>query len=318
MSRYWLGRVLQAIPLLFGLSVIVFAVLHLAPGDPSTLLADPSFLTESQRAELRRSLGLDDPLPVQYARTMAAMANGDLRSFRTREPTAAMLANALPTTLLVALVGMTAALALGLLLGVAAARRPGGLVDRALSLGIATAVAFPTFVLALFLIRLFAEEWHLLPPSGIRPLGTTGYEPLLVAPHLVLPAVVTAFPLGAILARYTRDAVREALLEDYVRTAYGKGLAAPVVLRRHVLRNALVAVVSVVGTVTPLLLGGSVIVESLFGLPGVGRITVQAALQRDYPVVMTTTLFSGVLVIAGNLITDALYGVVDPRIRVSS
>ncbi len=318
MTKYWLGRVLQAVPLLFGLSVIVFAVLHLAPGDPSTLLADPSFLTEQQRVELRRSLGLEDPLPVQYLRTMAAMANGDLRSFRTQESTAAMLANALPTTLAVALVGIAVALGAGLLLGIAAARRKGGVVDRLLSLGIATAVAFPTFVLALFLIRLFAEEWRLLPASGIRPLGTTGFDPLAIAPYLVLPAAVTAFPLAAILARYTRDAVREALVEDYVRTAYGKGLAAPTVLRRHVLRNALVAVVSVVGTVTPLLLGGSVIVESLFGLPGVGRVTVQAALQRDYPVVMTATLFSGVLVIVGNLITDALYGVVDPRIRVST
>lgn len=318
MTKYWLGRLLQAVPLLFGLSIIVFAILHLAPGDPSTLLADPSFLSEQQRVELRHSLGLEDPLPVQYVRTMTGMATGELRSFRTREATATMLANALPTTLLVAFAGMGLALAVGLVVGVAAARRPGSAVDRALSVGIPAAVAFPTFVLALFLIRLFAEEWHLLPAGGIRPVGTAGFDPLKVAPHLVLPAVVTAFPLAAILARYTRDAVREALVEDYVRTAYSKGLAAPVVLRRHVLRNALVAVVSVVGTVTPLLLGGSVIVESLFGLPGVGRITVQAALQRDYPVVMTTTLFSGVLVIVGNLITDALYGVVDPRIRISS
>ncbi len=315
MTRYWALRALQAVPLLFGLSVLVFAVLHLSPGDPTTLLADPAFLSEQQRAELRQSLGLDDPLPVQYVRTMTSLATGDLRSFRTKEPTATMIANALPTTAVVVLLGITLALSLGLLLGVAAARRPGGAIDRLLGLGIVTAVSFPTFVLALFLIRIFAEQLHWLPASGIRPIGSTGANPLAVLPHLVLPVAVTAFPLAAILARYTRDAVADALAEDYVRTAHGKGLAGGTVLRRHVLRNALISVVSVVGTITPLLLGGSVIVESLFGLPGVGRITVQAALQRDYPVVMSTALFSGVLVVIGNFITDVVYVFVDPRIR---
>lgn len=317
MSRYWLGRVLQAIPLLLAISIVVFGVMELSPGDPSTLLADPAFLDERQRAELRDSLGLDDPLPVQYVRTMSGLLDGTLRSFRTKEPTIAMLGSALPVTFSVALLGMLLALGASLLAGVAAARKRGGLVDRALSVGVVGAISFPTFVLALFLLRLFAEQWHLLPASGIRPIGSAGFDPLASLPHLVLPAVVTAFPLTAILSRYIRDAVREAINEDYVRTAYGKGLSERAVLTRHVLRNALVSVVSVVGTITPLLLGGSVIVEQIFGLPGIGRISVAAALQRDYPVVMTTALFSAVLVVVGNLITDAIYGMVDPRIRLS-
>jgi peptide/nickel transport system permease protein len=316
-SRYWIGRALQAIPLLFAVSLAVFAVLHLAPGDPSTLLADPAYLNEQQRAAIRGSLGLDDPLPVQYVRTMAGIATGDLRSFRTTEPTVAMLGNALPTTAAVAVLGVALATLAGVLLGSAAATRPGGRLDRGLGLAVVTAISVPTFVIALFLLRLFAEQWQLLPASGIRPIGSSGFDPLASAPHLVLPVLVTAFPLAAILARYTRDAVGEALAEEFVRTAHAKGLAARLVLRRHVLRNALIAVVSVVGTITPLLLGGSVIVETLFGLPGIGRITVQAALQRDYPVVMTTTLFAAVLVIVANLVTDFIYGIVDPRIRLA-
>jgi peptide/nickel transport system permease protein len=317
MSRYWLGRIAQSLPLLVLVSVVVFAVLHFAPGDPSTLLADPAYLTEQQRLELRASLGLDEPLPVQYVKTIGGLLNGSLRSFRSKEPTIEMLGNALPTTAAVALLGMALATALGVAAGARAAQRPGGLLDRALSIAVVSAISLPAFVLALFLIRIFAEQLRLLPASGIRPVGTSGFDPIASLPHLVLPVIVTAFPIAAILARYARDAVREALAEEHVRTARGKGLGEAVVLRRHVMRNALVAIVSVVGTITPLLLGGSVIVESLFGLPGVGRITVAAALQRDYPVVMTTALFSAVVVITANLLTDLAYGVVDPRIRLA-
>lgn len=315
MSRYVLGRLAQSIPLVFAVSVIVFLVLHAAPGDPSTLLADPSFLTASERVELRAALGLEDPLPVQYVRTMAGIADGTLRSFRTKEPTVAMIVTAFPVTASVVVLGMLLALGVGVGFGAAAAGRPGGPIDRLLTASMSLAIAIPTFVLALVLIRVFAEELRVLPASGIRPIGALDASPLASLPHLVLPAVVTAFPIGAILGRYARDAIREALAEDHVRTARGKGLSSSAVLRGHVLRNALVPIVSVVGTLTPLLLGGSAIVESLFNLPGIGRITVQAALQRDYPVVMTGVLFSALLVVLGNLATDLLYGVVDPRIR---
>jgi peptide/nickel transport system permease protein len=317
MGRYWVGRVLQAAPLLVAVSIVVFVVLELAPGDPSTLLADPAYLNEAQRAELRAALGLDEPLPVRYAKTMTGLLDGSLRSFRTKEPTIEMLASALPTTATVALLGIGMAVVVGLALGTAAARRAGGRLDRALGLAIVGAVSFPSFVLALVLIRVLAEGLRILPASGIRPIGSTAFDPLASVPHLVLPVIVTAFPLTAILARYARDAVAEALAAEHVRTARGKGLRERVVVRRHVLRNALVSVVSVVGTVTPLLLGGSVIVESVFGLPGVGRITVAAALQRDYPVVMTTAMFAAVLVVTADLVTDLVYGWIDPRIRLA-
>ena len=315
MTKYWIGRILQTIPLWLGASVLVFTILQLAPGDPATILADPSFLSDQQLLELRESLGLEEPLPLQYVKMMKGMFTGDLRSFRSQESTISMIGEAAPTTFSVVFVGMVAGVLVSLPIGVAAGRRPGSFIDRALSAGIVTAISFPAFALALLLIRLFAEEWGMLPASGIRPIGATGYNPIEMAPHLVLPALVTAFPIAPILARYTRDAVQDTLAEDFVRTAYAKGLGEGAVMRRHVLRNALVPVVSVVGILTPLLLGGTVIVEQLFALPGIGRITVQAASLRDYPVVMSTVLFSAVLVIAANLIVDFLYGVVDPRIR---
>lgn len=315
MSRYLLQRLPQAALLLLGVSIIVFVVLRLAPGDPATLLVDPTIFTPEELREVRASLGLEDPWLTQYVKTMSGLLQGDLRSFRTRQSTIEMVTEAMPTTFIVVMAGVALGLLVGVPFGVAAARRPNSLIDRVLSLGIVTAISFPTFVVALVLIRLFAEEWHLLPGSGIRPIGTAGYPLLLVLPHLVLPGMVTAFPIASILARYTRDAVYETLQEDFVRTAYAKGLRTQAVLWRHVLRNALVTLVSVLGILIPLLLGGSVIVEALFGLPGLGRITVDAALQRDYPVVMTTTLVSALLVVTGNLVADLIYGLVDPRIR---
>jgi peptide/nickel transport system permease protein len=228
-----------------------------------------------------------------------------------------MIANAFPITLTVVTFGMLIAVAVSLPLGNIAARNPGGWVDRGLSVFTVFSVSFPVFVIALLLIRLFAEEWQILPASGFRPTGSTDYNPIEIFPHLILPAVVTAFPIAAILSRYVREAIREVLSEDYVRTALSKGLPERQVEWGHVLPNALVAIISVVGTITPILLGGSVIVESLFGLPGLGRIAVQGALQRDYPVVMSTTLFSAFLVIAGNFITDIAYGIADPRIRLN-
>lgn len=315
MSNILIQRLFQSVLLLIGVSIIVFVALHLAPGDPATLLVDPSFFTPEELKEVSASLGLEDPLLTQYVKTMKGLLQGDLRSFRSQQSTRGMLLEAMPTTLGVVIVGVGLALLVGVPFGIIAARRPNSLVDRTLSMSIVTAVSFPPFVLALLLIRLFAEEWHLLPGSGIRPLGMDGYPLLVILPHLILPGMVTAFPIAAILARYIRDAVYETLQEDFVRTAYAKGLKAQAVMWRHVLRNALVTLVSVLGILIPLLLGGSVIVESLFSLPGIGRITVDAALQRDYPVVMTTTLVSASLVVLGNLAADLVYGMVDPRIR---
>ena len=315
MSRYWVSRLLQSLYLWIGASIIIFVVLHLAPGDPASFLVEPEFLTEETLVELRQSLGLDDPLPIQYLKTISTMVTGDLYSFYKHDRTSSIILGAIPVTFSIVFLGVFTGTLFGVPLGLAAGRRSGSLMDRMLSLGIVSAVSIPTFVLALLLIRLFAEEWGLLPASGIRPVGSTSWNPVEMLPHVILPTFVTGLHFGLILARYTRDAVQDVLAEDFVRTAYAKGLTQGVVMRRHVMRNVLVPVVSVVGTFTPMLLGGSVIVEQVFALPGLGRLTVAAAIGRDYPLVMSTVLFSALLVIVGNLAVDFLYGIVDPRIK---
>ncbi len=246
---------------------------------------------------------------------MGGLFQGQLRSFRSQEPTTTMVPEALPTTIKVMLGGVGLAILVGVPLGVVAAYRPRSLIDNLLSLSMAFALSVPTFVLASILIRVFAEQLRWLPASGIRPPGAVEYSWQTALSYLVLPSIVTAFPISPILARYTRDALREVLQEDYVRTAASRRLTRQLVLWRHMLPNILVPLLSVLGVIIPLLLGGSVIVESLFALPGLGRVTVQAALQRDYPVVMTTTIVSTLLIVISNLATDMLYYVVDPRLR---
>ena len=315
MGTFILRRLIQSMLLAFSVSVLVFVALQLAPGDPATMLVDPAYFTPQQFAELRASLGLEDPWPVQYVKTMGGMFTGTLRSFRSQEPTLKMVMDSLPTTFRIMAGGVLIAVLIGLPLGMVAATRPGSFFDNLLSLGMAVGLSVPSFVLALVLVRVFAEQLRWLPASGIRPAGASSYSWTTALSHMVLPCIVTALPNIPILARYTRDALREVLQEDYVRTAAAKGLSRSVVMWRHMLPNVLVPLLSVLGIIIPLLLGGSAIIETLFALPGIGRVAVQAALLRDYPVVMTTTIVSTLLIVVSNLITDMLYFIVDPRLR---
>ncbi len=315
MAGYWARRLLEAVPLLVGVSIIAFLIFRLAPGDPVALVVDPTLLSAAERAAILDDLGFNDPLYVQYGKMMLGLLRGDLRSFKSKQPTYEIVAEAFPTTFVVATLGLTLAVLLALPLGAAAARRPGGLVDRCLSLAMTTTLAFPTFLLGLLLLRLFTEEWRLLPGSGIAPRGAVGFDPLASLPYLVMPSIVTAVGPAAIFARYLRDALQEVLAEDYIRTARAKGFGEGYVLSRHAFRNALIPLVGLLSTIVPVTLGGAVIVETVFGLPGLGRVTVTAALGRDYPVVLTNVLFSGVLILASNLVADLFYGALDPRIR---
>lgn len=315
MSAYILRRLIQALFLSFGVSVLVFVALQMAPGDPATLLVDPSYFTPQQLLEVRASLGLEDPWPQQYIKTMSGMFNGELRSFRSREPAMDMVMQAMPVTLKVVVGGVLLSILFGIPLGIAAAYRPGSWIDNFLSFSMAFALSAPPFVLALVLVRIFAEAWRILPASGMQPAGATSVSLLTSLAHLTLPSVVTAIPIAPILARYTRDALREVLQEEYIRTASAKGLARMSILARHMIPNVMVPLLSVLGIIIPMLLGGSAIVESVFTLPGIGRVAVQSALLRDFPVVMTTTIVSTLIIVASNLLTDVLYFVVDPRLR---
>jgi peptide/nickel transport system permease protein len=315
MGRYWGQRLLETLPLLLGVSLLAFTIFFLAPGDPVALVADPALLSESERAAVREELGLNDPFPIQWGKMMLGLVNGDLRSFKSRQPTYRIIADAFPVTFIVTALGLGLATLVAVPLGTLAARRPGGLADRGLSVALATTLAFPPFLLGLLLVRLLTEEWRLLPGSGIGPPGQLGFHAAASLPYLVMPTLVVAAVPAAILARYLRDALQQVLAEDYIRTARSKGLHERSVVLGHAVRNSLIGVLGVLSTIVPVTLGGAVIVERVFGLPGLGKVTVDAALARDYPVVLTNVLFSAVLILMTNLIVDLFYGVLDPRIR---
>jgi peptide/nickel transport system permease protein len=312
--RYWLNRITETIPLLLGISILAFAMFRLAPGDPVSLVADPTLLSEADREAIRDSLGLNDSLPVQYVKMMKGLVNGDLRSFKTKQPTYEVVKDAFPTTALIGGLALVFSISLALVFGTLAARRPGGPIDRVVSSSMVVSLAAPPFLIALLIVRLFTEEWGLLPGSGIAPPGTVGFHPQWR--YLVMPVAVVTFGMAPILARYLRDSMSDVLGNDFVRTARAKGVSETAVMSRHAIRNALIPVISLLNTLIPTTLGGSVIVETVFGLPGLGKVTTAAALSRDYPVVLTTVIFVAVFTLVVNLVIDALYGVIDPRVRV--
>jgi peptide/nickel transport system permease protein len=312
--RYWLNRLLETIPLLFGISLLAFTIFYFSPGDPIALVADPTLLSAEEREAVRDDLGLNAPFPVQYLRMMEGLVTGELRSFKSKQPTHEIVREAFPTTALVGGLGLLLSIVYALIVGTLAGRRPGGWMDRFVSGGMVLSLAAPPFLVSLLLLRWLTEEWNLLPGSGIAPPGTVGFHPQ--PKYLVMPTLVVALGIGPILARYLRDALVTVLADDYVRTARAKGLAEPAVMFRHATRNALIPVLSLLNTFIPVTLGGSVIVESIFALPGLGRVTTTSATQRDYPVVLTCVIFVALITLLTNLIVDFLYGLIDPRARV--
>ena len=315
MGRYIGRRLLHAVPILFGVTVLTFAVLAAAPGDPALLLISPERQSTADLGALRSELGLNRPLPVQYGAMMANLVTGRLRSFREQRPTLSMVSEALGPTSLLAGVALLAALVLAVPIALASALSPYSPLDHAVTLLSLLGVALPSFWFALVLIFLFTDRLAWLPASGIRPAGTSGYAPALVWPYLVMPAVVLCLSILPLLVRYARSALLETLHEDHVLVARAKGLTAARVLGRHVFRNSLIPVVTVVGLLIPNLLSGALVVETIFAIPGLGRLAVAGALGRDYPVVMTTTVVGAVLVVATNLATDVSSALLAPRIR---
>lgn len=314
--KYWLARLFDIVPLLVGVSLLTFLIFRIAPGDPVALVLDPTMVSEEDREAVREDLGLNRPVPVQYVSMMSGIFTGELRSFKSKQPTTEVVMDALPVTILVGGSALLIAFLVALPLGSLAARKPGGWMDRFVSISMTTTLAIPSFVLGLVLVLLFTERWQLLPGSGIAPIGTIGFAGTDSIPYLVMPVTVTAIGPMMIFARYLRDGLSSVLQQDFVRTARAKGLAEPAVFSRHALRNAMLPVVSLLTSMIPITLGGSVVIEMLFGLPGLGRVTTQAALTRDYPVVMTGVIFVAVIAVLSNLVIDMVYGWIDPRVRI--
>jgi ABC-type dipeptide/oligopeptide/nickel transport system permease component len=303
LPSFLLRRVLLAIPTLAGVLVVVFLLLYVAPGDPVQEMVGERADAETI-ARLRRELRLDDPVPVQFAHYAGGVLSGDLgTSYITGRPILQDVAERFPKTLLLAATAMVLAAVIGISIGVVTARWPGGLLDR-ITLGAAyLGISFPVYWVGLLLILLFAVTLRWLPPSGYGR-----------AQYLVLPALALGSRSIAFLARVTRSSMLEVLGSDFVRTARAKGLVERTVVVRHALRNALIPVITVLGLDFGYYLTGSILTETIFSWPGLGRYVVNAISRRDLPAIQGSVLFLSVVFVAVNLLTDLAYAKADPRV----
>lgn len=314
MFSYLLRNLLSAIPTLFGVAVITFLLMRAVPGDVVTQLVGlEANLSQERLAELRRLFGLDLPLHVQFGQWFGAVLQGDLgSSLRTSRPVADDLWLRFPVTLQLTLMGLAVALLIAVPLGILAAIQRGRAADYIASLFALLGLSVPGFFLAVLLILLFALQLGWLPPAGFVPFNENILENLR---HMLLPAISLGVILAGAITRVLRSSLLEVLGRDYVRTARAKGLSERIVIYRHALRNALIPVVTVIGLQFGSLLGGAVIIEQVFSLPGVGRFALDGINLRDYPVVQGTVLFVAAAAVVVNLAVDMLYSLIDPRIR---
>lgn len=312
MRRYALRRVLAVPFMLLGVSVILFAIMHAAPGGPEAVLMGGN-LDQATAARIRANLGLDRPLPVQYVDWLLALLHGNWgNSYLTGEPVTRMIMEHLGPTLELTVVAVVVALLVAVPAGVVASVRPDSWFDRLSSAAAFAGISFPSFWLGIMLILLFASYLHWLPVEGISSITGGGIWDRLR--HLILPAVTLASTQIASLLRFTRSSMMEAIQQEYVRTARAKGLTERVVIYKHALRNALLPVVTVLGLSLSFIVGGAVLIETVFAWPGVGQLAVQSVFSRDYPVIMGVNVMIAAVVIVGNLVTDLTYALIDPRI----
>ena len=312
MLQFLIRRLLAVIPVLFVVAVVVFLILRLTPGDPAAVIAGNSATLEDI-ANIRRQLGLDEPLLTQFVIWFKGILAGNLgHSFYFRLPVTELIGQRLEPTFMLALCTIVLAVLVSVPLGVLAAWRHGGWLDRGLMGFSVLGFSIPVFVLGYILIYIVSLKLNLLPVQGYKRISE-GLWPFIS--HLILPSVTLAVIYVALIARVTRAAVSEALTEDYIRTARSKGLPETKVLIRHALANAAVPIVTVIGIGVALLIGGVVVTETVYAIPGLGQLTVDAVLARDFPVVQGVILFFSVAYVLINLLVDLSYIVLDPRIR---
>lgn len=311
MGGYLLRRTAQAVVVLIGVSIVVFLLVHLVPGDPIRLALGTRFDPDTYQA-LRERSGLDQPLVIQYFDWLGGALTGDLGvSFRTGRPVASIIVERLPATLSLATAAVVVALAIAVPLGILSAVRSGSVLDRAATVFSQAGISIPDFWMAILLILFVALYLDLLPPSGYVSILD---DPLGWLTHLIMPAVTVGVVSGSILTRFVRSSMLESLGQDYTRTARAKGLPERTVVSRHVLRNALVPVVTVTGLQLAYLLSGVVVVEVVFAWPGLGLLALNAVEARDYPVLQGAVLLFALFFLLVNLVVDLLYAYLDPRI----
>ena len=324
MTRYLIKRILFMIPLLLGITIICFAVMHLAPGKPTDLQTQMNPKASAEMKERLLSLyELDKPLHVQYVSWLKKLARGDLgTSFSSdHRPVADKILERLPITILINVLSLLIIIAVAVPIGVLSAVYQDSLFDKVTAVVVFVGFAVPTFWLALLLMIFFGIHLGWLPISGLRSLNyeylSTWGQLVDLAGHLVLPVFISAFGGLAGLSRYMRANMLEVIRQDYILTARAKGLSERQVIYKHALRNALLPAITILGLSVPGLIGGSVIFETIFAIPGMGQLFYMSVMARDYPTVMGILLIGAVLTLLGNLIADVSYAVADPRIRIS-
>jgi len=315
LRQYITRRVIQIIPIVIGITIVTFFLIKMCPGNPlKVMLFNPDIKPE-ERARLERLYGFDDPIYVQYFRWLTRLLKGDLGwSLYTSRPVTKHILERIGPTAILAGSTLFLSFLIAIPFGILSATKQYSIMDYSATLVIFFGMSLPIFFLGLVVIYIFAVRFGILPTSGMKTLGI----PFSIwdrIKHLILPVSVLTFYQIAPVVRYARSSMLEVIREDYVRTARSKGLSETDVIYKHALRNALIPIVTLFGLSIPFIFNGAFITETIFAWPGMGRLAVGAVFQRDYPILMGTTLITAILVLLGNLIADILYAVVDPRIR---
>lgn len=316
MKKYLTKRLLIGIVVLFFITFLSFLIINLSPGDPATLYVSPD-ATEAQIEQTREKLGLNKPLLIRYIYWLTDFLRGNLGiSFATRQPVANMLLERVGPTLLLMGISLLVAYLIAIPLGIYSAVNQKTWVDYLITGTSFLGVSIPNFFLGLSLIYVFAVQLRWLPTGGMQVLGSDGGF-LERARHLILPVLVIATTISANMIRYVRSSMIEVFGENYLRTAKAKGLKPRQIIFRHGVRNALVPIITIIGTDIPKLIGGAIVTEQIFQWPGLGALTISSIQARDYNVLMAITLLSAIAVLTANILTDIFYAIADPRIRFS-
>lgn len=314
MFSYIVRRLLIAIPILFGVTVVNFIIINMAPGSPVDMMIDPN-ITAADIEARKQALGLNDPLYIQYFHWVGNLLKGNLGySMTSYQPVASMIGERIGPTVLLMGLSIAVGLLIAVPLGIISATKQYSKVDYLATGGAFIGISVPSFFMALGLIYIFSLQLKLLPSGGMVTLGGGGGlgDRLL---HFILPVTVLGISIAGKKIRYIRSSVLEILGEDYLRTARAKGLSEFMVINKHALRNALIPIVTVVGLEIPVLFGGAVITEQIFSWPGIGQLTMASIMSRDYPTLMGLNLLAAGMVLTGNLLTDIVYSIADPRIK---
>nr|WP_171643745.1 ABC transporter permease [Paenibacillus phytorum] len=314
MFTYMIRRILIAVPVLFGITIINFMIVKLAPGNPVDMMINPSSSPENLEA-MKLKMGLLDPIWMQYVKWLNQLFQGNLGySIKTFEPVGQMIGDRMGPTLLLMGSALLIGLVIAIPIGICSALKQNTALDH-LSTGVSfLGISIPPFFLGLAFIYIFALVLKILPTGGMSSLGGDGGAGDLIK-HMTLPALVLAVAIAGRKVRYVRSSVLDILGQDYLRTARAKGLGEFVVTSKHAFRNALIPIITVVGLEVPNLLGGAAITEQIFQWPGIGQLTIQSIMSRDYPVIMGINFMIAIVVLASNLLTDLLYSAADPRIK---